>query len=110
MKILVLNHAPFQSPDAKFYTIQIHSVHGEPNGSLVQNIAFGFFLMLQHTGHTDLHSSNIPRNRNTHQNKEMRHYLCNVHVSIENCDKFYDFYQSSRVDGKRLLTHPKIQP
>ena len=45
MKILVLNHAPFQSPDAKFYTIQIHSVHGEPNGSLVQNIVFGFFLM-----------------------------------------------------------------
>ena len=45
MKILVLNHAPFQSPDAKFYTIQIHSVHGEPNGSLVKNIAFGFFLM-----------------------------------------------------------------
>ena len=64
--------------------------------------------LLQHASHTDLHSSNIPRNTSEYKT---RHYLFNVHVSIEYCDKFYDSCQeyTSRVYGKRLLTHPKIQ-
>jgi hypothetical protein len=41
----VLNYAPFGTFDAKFYTILSHSVHCEPNGSLVQNEHFSVFLM-----------------------------------------------------------------